>query len=234
MAVFASGRVMGMLLLGDFIIATVGPVVANSSTSMPATAAWRALEEVWDGGDGGEDDLDSGNDWGSGGDLDSGVDLDSGDSGVAGPGQMCIGNADPGPYALDNYICLFGTLKPNANAIHGADDATCCIVPECPYPERCLAGGGCMEGTAGIGCATCAPGKRLVGISSEPINRKNFQMCVLTKSYPMPLARVVPGRRWLRHMWLRQRPGCHFDCSNRCTYFDYQSDLGFVLCSRCS
>ena len=81
--------------------------------------------------------------------------------GGTGTGPMCSGNADPGPYSLDNYICLAGTLKPDSNTIQGADDATCCIADNaCPFPERCLEGGGCLEGTAGIGCATCAPGTR--------------------------------------------------------------------------
>ena len=133
--------------LHSIIIATMEPVVANagSSTTAAATAAaWRVLEE------------------------------DGGDSGVAGSGQMCTGNADPGPYSQDNYICLAGTLKPNANTIRGADDATCCIADNaCPYPERCLASGKCMEGTAGIGCASCAPGEHYFSlVTSSTVRRK--------------------------------------------------------------
>ena len=49
----------------------------------------------------------------------------------------------------------------------------------------------------------------------------------------MPLTRVVPGRRRLCPMRLRQRPRCHFDRSNRCTHNSGQHDLGLVTHPRC-
>jgi hypothetical protein len=93
---------------------------------------------------------------GGGGASSTGGGTSAGGTGTDSSGPLCTGNAN----AMDDYICLAGTLKPTSNTIRGANDATCCIqTNECPYPDRCLAGGKCMEGTTGIGCAYCAPGE---------------------------------------------------------------------------